>query len=380
MLRDFLSPLSDHFDFKTGREYGHIGGMIQPHTVDYFPDVENTDLVIIGVNEERHVIDNEGTALAPDAIRQAFYRLFPGEWDIQMSDLGNLRLGNTPEETYDNLQSVVSALPKDIAIIILGGSQDITLGLTKFYDQNNKTYNLGVIDAFIDSSLTDSEIDNANYLTGIIGNNESFLQNLSVFGVQSFFNHPSKFKIFDQLFIDYFKLGELKQQINEAEPELREAHIVSLDVRSVKFADMPAQKTGMPNGFDGIEICQLARLSGIAPVNKFFGIFEYNPLLDKRLTGTNLIAQMLWYYVEGKNKSQPDYPLIPKQELLKFYVENDLLNLIFYKNPKTNRWWVEMNQFLADNRLISCSEQDYQQALNGKISQRLYRIVNKVTV
>ena len=380
MLRDFLTPISENFDFKTAKIYGNIAGTIQPYTINHFPDVNQADIVILGVGEERNAIDNEGTNLAPDAVRQAFYKLFPGEWNLNICDLGNLRTTGSPQQTYQFLQEVLSSLPIDVSLILLGGSQDLTLGLTNYYDIHNKTYNLGVIDAVIDSSLTDNEVDNENYLTDILGRQDSQLQNLSLFGIQSFFNHPSKFKMLDQLYIDYFNLGELKNSINEVEPEFREAHIVSVDVRSIKYAAMPAQRVGKPNGFDGIEICQLALFSGIAPKNKFFGVFEYNPLLDQRLTGANLIAQMLWYYLEGKHKNQIEYPVISKSELLKFYVENEILKLIFYKNQKTKRWWIELTQFDTNSRLIPCSEKDYQEALNGKMTKRVSRIINKTTI
>ncbi len=380
MLKDLLTPLTDHFDFITAGLYGNIAGGIQPYTLNRFPDINKADIIIIGVEEERNAIDNKGANLAPNAIRQAFYKLFPGEWHLNICDLGNLRETELPEQTYINLQEVISLLPADVSIIILGGSQDLTLGLTNYYDLNNKTYNLSVIDAFIDSSMTDNEIDNENYLTYILNKQESQLQNLSLFGIQSFFNHPSKFKILDQLYIDYYNLGVIKNEINEVEPELRDAHIISVDIKSIKYADMPAQTKGMPNGFDGIEICQLARLAGIAPKNRIFGIFEYNPLMDQRLTGANLIAQMLWYYIEGKHKKQTEYPEVEKSELLKFYVENEILKLVFYKNQKTKRWWVEIAQLETNSRLIPCSEKDYQEALNGKLSKRILKIINKITI
>ena len=380
MLKDFLSPLSEPFDFEIAKVYGNIGAVIRLYTVNHFPDVNQADIVIIGVGEERNAIDNEGTNLAPNAIRQAFYKLFPGEWHLNICDLGNLRKTKSPEQTYANLQEVSSLLPANVSLIILGGSQDLTLGLTNYYDLNNKAYNLGVIDAFIDSSLTDNEVDNENYLTDILVKQDSQLQNLSLFGIQSFFNHPSKFRFLKQLFIDYFNLGDLKKDIYEVEPELREAHIVSVDVRSIKYADMPAQTKGMPNGFDGIEICRLAKMSGFAPKNKFFGLFEYNPLLDQRLTGANLLAQILWYFVDGKHKNQIEYPQVSKSELLKFYVENDIIKLVFYKNPKTKRWWVDMTQFETNSRLLPCSEKDYHEALNGKMTKRILRIINKISI
>lgn len=380
MLQDLLTPLSSLFDFDSAKEYGKIGGWIQAFTENNFPDINQADIFIVGIPEERNAIDNEGTAMAPDAIRQAFYKLFPGDWHLKIQDLGNLRLGKTPAETYANITGLLSLLPVDTSVIILGGSQDLTFGLINYYDINNKVYNLNVIDALIDGSLIDFIIDNENYLTEILRKEDAHLQNLSLLGVQSYYNHPEKFKKYKELFLDYYNLGELKKDINEAEPELREAHIVSLDVRSLNFANMPAQMLGMPNGFDGIEICKLARFSGLAPKNRFFGIFEFNPLLDQRLTGANMVAQIVWYYIEGKNKRQKEYPEVPKSELLKFYVENDVARLVFYKNSLTGRWWIEMSHSEGDSSLISCSENDYRSVIKSVITKRIYRIIKKMAI
>ncbi len=380
MLQDFFTPLSNHFDFDAAKDYGNIGGHIEAYTEKKFPDPDKFDVFIIGVPEERNAIDNEGTGLAPDAIRQTLYNLFPGEWHLKITDLGNLRLGESTSQTYQNLTNALLLLPVDSSIIVLGGSQDLTFGLINYYDLNNKVYNLNVIDAFIDGSLTDSGFDNENYLTEILRKDDGHLQNLSLLGVQSYYNHPDKFRKFKDLYVDFYNLGELKKDIFEAEPELREAHIVSLDVKSMKFANMPAQVQGMPNGFDGIEICKLSRLSGLAPKNRFFGVFEYNPLLDQRLTGANLIAQLLWYYIDGKNNRQKEYPEISKSELLKFYVENEVVKLVFYKNPLSGRWWLEVPHYEGESLLISCSEKDYENAVKSIITKRIYGILNKLTV
>ncbi len=380
MLREYLIPLSNHFDFCETETCDNIGGVIQVHTDDNFPDINLADIVIIGVPEERKAINNEGTASAPDAVRQVFYKLFQGQWHLKIQDLGNLRPTETPQETYHNLSMLLSLLPLNLSVIILGGSQDITCSLTNYYDINNKAYNLNVIDSLIDSSLTDSFIDNESYLTEILRKEDSCLQNLTLFGIQSYYNHPQKYKNIEQLYVDYYNLSDLKRDINEAEPELREAHIVSLDVRSLKYANMPAQIQGMPNGFNGIEICKMARMSGLAPKNKIFGLFEYNPLLDQHLTGASMAAQILWYYLEGKNNKKKEYPEIPKSELLKFYVENEVLNLVFYKNPISGRWWVSIPQIEREDVLISCSETDYNNAVKSVITKRIFGIINKMVI
>jgi hypothetical protein len=88
----------------------------------------------------------------------------------------------------------------------------------------------------------------------------------------------------------------------------------------------------------------------------------------------------LWYYFEGNNRNIDDYPHINKSELMKFYVENEILSLIFYKNKKTDRWWVETKGIRMENRLFSCSENDYKSAVSQKTTNRIYRIINKNTI
>ena len=166
----------------------------------------------------------------------------------------------------------------------------------------------------------------------------------------------------------------------DVEPELRDAQIVSVDVGSIRHADMPAQVKAHPNGFTGKEICTLARYAGLSMLNKFFGIFEFNPFYDIKNVGEALIAQMIWYYLEGANTAQEDYPLLQKKELMKFYVQNDLLKLVFYHNKKTGRWWVTLPEFDDDEQLYSCSESDYEAATHMKVSKRIYHIINKTSL
>jgi len=378
---DLLKPSNTGIDIETAKDFGNLGGIIDIHTSTNQPDIKRADIIIIGIPDESNAIENEGTAHAPEQIRKALYRLFPGNWQLHIADLGNIIVdGDSSHQTYKNLSSVLSYLPADVNVVLLGGSQDSTLALTNYLDLGNKTYNLSVIDAIIDSSFADDDLDNENYLSHILTKDSAKLQNLNILGIQSYYNHPSKFEIFDKLFIDYYKLGEMQNNILECEPELRESNIVSIDVRSIRQCDMPAQSDGHPNGLTGLDVCKLTRLTGIAVKNKFFGIYEYNPLYDKNNTGANLIAQMIWYYIEGKNDYKTDYPNVSKKQLLKFYVESDIMKLIFYKNPKTNRWWVSLPELVDENNLFACSESDYHNALNSNLTTRILRMIKKVTL
>ena len=381
-MLSLLEPLETDFDFEAARDYGWLGGHISLlHRLSSPAEIQAYDIAVLGVPEDRNAIDKEGCKYAPDEIRKSLYRLYPGKWNKKIIDLGNLKITSSMEETYENLTEVLTTLLKqDTAVILLGGSHDLTYAVSKSLDRYNKPYNLCVIDSSIDSAVIDEQMDNHNFLTKMLSNDSSFLQNLSIFGIQTYYNHPSKFEIFDRLYVDYYKLGEIHQNIMETEPEIREADLLSIDINALKNADMPAQSESKPNGLKGYDLCVMTRLAGIAPQNKILGIFELNPFFDKNRLGSNLTAQMIWYYIEGKNAYREDYPAVSKKELTKFYVNNEIIKLNFYKNPKTQRWWVEIPDITGGGQLYACSEKDYQQAVALKISKRIYHIINKTSI
>src|SRR5215203_6105477 len=86
---------------------------------------EDAHIVIIGCPQDEGVKRNGGrlgAALAPDAIRQEFYRLTPFGIHHRICDLGNLELEDSLEETHDRLTSIVEKVLEDKKkIIVLGG-------------------------------------------------------------------------------------------------------------------------------------------------------------------------------------------------------------------------------------------------------------------
>lgn len=379
-MHSSVNPIFFEYDIASAQKQAVLGGVMEIHTKTNFPDIDQADVLIIGVPEARNSVANEDSKYAPIEIRKALYNLFPGEWHLKIADLGNLKIGKDYHQTYENLKNVLEQLNSKQRVIILGGSQDLTIALTNFYNLHNKAYNVSVFDSVIDGVVFDNEMDNENYLTHILTDKNSHVHNLSIIGIQSYYNHPEKYKIFDKLYVDSFKLSEVQKNLMNVEPEIRDAHIVSLDINVIKYAYMPAQSNARPNGFNGQEICVLSRLAGLSINNRFLGIFEFNPIFDKHNSGAHLTAQIIWYYLEGIHSHKEDYPNIPITELTKFYVSNSVVDLEFYQNKKTGRWWVHVPKMESNSNIYSCSEEDYKKAVNLTISKRIYHIVNKISI
>ena len=74
-----------------------------------------------------------------------------------------------------------------------------------------------------------------------------------------------------------------------------------------------------------------------------FGIYEYNPKFDHREQTAHLIAQMIWYFMEGYNLRIDEYPFESKKNYKKYIVlvEDETIN--FYKSDKSERWWMEVD-------------------------------------
>jgi len=89
------------------------------------------------------------------------------------------------------------------------------------------------------------------------------------------------------------------------------------DLNAIKHSDAPGTKKIQPNGLTGEEACQLSRYSGISDATQCFGIFEYEPSIDEQGITAKVIAQMVWYFLDGLTFpcSYMDYQMAANGEL-----------------------------------------------------------------
>jgi len=334
---------------------------------------EAADVAIIGVEAGVNSPGNKGCSKAPDEVRDGLYELRGFDHGLKVADLGNIR-GKTANDKLIALTDVCSFLIANSVIpIVIGGSQDLTVALAAAAGRNIADFNLSVIDSAIDYSGDTDDLTSVSFLSKLFSDNKERLGNITMIGVQKYLYTSAEEEFIHRNYFDLIRLGELKgESIKNAEPYLRDTDILSLDVSSVKKTDMPAQPGAMPNGLISHEICQLAWYAGMSDRLKAFGMFELNPGEDdKSGSGVALAAQILWHFMEGISLRHNDYPVrdIDTYSIYIVHLEENGMDIRFFNNPQNGRWWVEVPG--DENRLIvSCSEDDYNNALKNELSRR----------
>ena len=377
-------------DYKFKEETtGHrLGDSIRSYVnKDNFPDLGDVDIAIVGVTEERNAVNNIGCAHAPDYIRNHLYKLFRGDFSPQIADLGNIKEGHKIEDTYFALASIVAELIKNKIIpVILGGSQDLTFANYMAYEALGQVINIVGIDSVFDLGKTEQRLDSQSYLNKIILHQPNFLFNFTNIGYQSYFVDPEAIVLMKNLYFDVYRLGEIRKNLEDAEPLVRNADMITLDISAIRQSDAPGNNNASPNGFYGEEICQIMRYAGLSDKLSSIGFYEINPRLDVNNQTAHLVAQMIWYFIDGFYNRKHDHPHKDKRDYVKYTVsiKDHKDQLIFYKSKKSDRWWMDVpvksnyKNIYERHHLVPCSYSDYEIACKDDIPDRWWQAYQKL--
>ncbi|WP_034920449.1 formimidoylglutamase [Gillisia sp. CAL575] len=381
---EFLRPVEQElFEEIVSAKSHNLGSQLLVHTqASGIPDLENVQIAIVSVNENRLADGYEDEFLNFNKIRRSIYSLYPGNWDLNIADLGSIDKGETVEDTYFALQSLVKQLlKKNIIPIILGGSQDLIYAQYRAYDFVEQMVNLVNVDSRFDLGDAEKPISSKSYIGKIVVNKPYNLFNYSNVGYQTYYNSQEEIGLMERLFFDAFRLGEVSNNIKIVEPVMRDANLVGIDLNAVNASSINSSPNNSPNGFDGKEICALSRYAGISDKVSSFGIYEYTSNYSE--TGNMLIAQMIWYFIEGVNYRSNENTLTAKKDFTKYQVPIEDEILVFFKSPRTGRWWIEIpfisnsNTKLKRHTLLPCNHEDYLEACNQVIPERWYKTKRK---
>ncbi len=353
-----------------------------------FPDTDGAHFALIGVPEFRGADHHENYKSGCDSVREKLYQLKKHNRPVSIVDLGNIAAGNTIEDTYFALTgSVQELLRKQIIPIILGGSQDLTVAQFNAYQQFNKLVNITGIDSRFDLGMPDDHFGSTTWLGKIIMQQPNYLFNFSNIGYQTYFVGSGAVQLMSNLYFDAYRVGEVRTDISESEPVIRNANLVTFDMGAVRQSDAPGAINSSPNGFNGEEACQLMYYAGLNDRLSSVGIYEFNQAADRAGQTAHLIAQMIWYFIEGVHHRKNDFPREGFQGMIRYNVTvgTNEQEMVFLKHKSSNRWWIEMPEMLFNNskhlpgfRFLPCSYSDYQLACNHEMPDRYWQAIQKL--
>ncbi|MBL7962371.1 MAG: formimidoylglutamase [Flavobacteriales bacterium] len=365
-----------------------IGAHVRFHDKRGLPDLDGVQIAVLGVCDDPGHARSRGVVKAPDAIRHQFYHLFVPPGRFQLADLGDLHPGHTPEDTRHALSETIAELiRRNIVPIVLGGGQGHTFSQYLAYERLERTVNLVAIDARFDLGEPGQGLADTSYLSHIVMRQPNYLFNFSNLGFQTYLVDQPGIELMDRLFFDVHRLGELRANIADAEPVLRNGDALSVDLSAVRRSDAPGVARPGPNGFHGEEVCQLMRYAGVSEKITSVGMFEMDPTRDVDEVTAQLAAQMLWCFLDGYRSRTNDLPWLDRKRFTRFRVaiKGHEQELVFYKSQVSERWWMdipyraEQEARFERHHLVPCSYGDYQAACREEVPDRWWRTFQKLS-
>lgn len=367
-LHDFLEPIDIHL---LNEDSGYNDGQFAKHINIYseeIPDITHADIVLVGVDEFRGSGNFNERINAANVIRKQLYQLHYWHFDTTIADIGNIKTGASLNDSYAAVKTVVAELLRmNKTVVIIGGSHDITLAQYFAYKELNKAIEATGIDATIDLR-GESPLRSENFLLEMLTGEPNFIRHYNHIGFQSYFVHPRMLETMDKLRFDCYRVGRAKENMEEMEPVLRNANLVSFDINAIKYSDAPSTRCS-PNGFTGEEACVLARFAGMSSQLSSFGIYGYIPAEDVNELTAVQTAQMLWYFIDGKSRSKQEAAFGESGLFNEFNTALTDEGTLFLQSRRTGRWWMQ----LPDKKMIACSYNDYVSASKNEIPERWMR-------
>jgi formiminoglutamase len=312
MFQQTTRPKTDLFFSRKDRNDPRLGETVHSDPAQY----DLADIVILGCPQDEGVRRNNGrigAADAPNAIREQFYRLTTFNINRNIFDLGDVRLGDSLEETHDTMTAVVTQVLQDgKRLIVLGGGNDIS-----YADGRAMAEAFGAeqwiavnIDAQLDVRIADERNSGTAYRQLL---DEKLLLPKFFYevGYQSHFCSPVYYEYIRDLGIHRISL-ELLRSREEADIELKEmirenfigqssslSTFFGFDMDVVRSADAPGTSAPSPLGLRAGEFITLVKYAASLANTKIIEFTEVNPKYDADNRTTKLVAIGMHRFCSG---------------------------------------------------------------------------------
>ncbi|HEY4651532.1 MAG TPA: arginase family protein, partial [Pontibacter sp.] len=241
------------------------------------------------------------------------------------------------------------------------------------YEHLERVVNMVTIDSSVDMTEDAEATPNKKQLRQILMHEPNYLFSLGQIGYQSYLVEPEVMATLEKLHFEAYRVGEVHRNVQEMEPVVRLADLLTIDISAIRYQDAPGYEPANPFGLTGEEACQLCWYAGLNDNLTSLGIYEYNPALDSRDLTATTIATMIWYFIEGFYHRKNEISFTGSQFTKYAVAFNDTPDrMVFYKSKQSEKWWLEVES-LSEGKLphiVPCSYEDYLQATNGEVPNR----------
>jgi hypothetical protein len=125
------------------------------------------------------------------------------------------------------------------------------------------------------------------------------------------------------------------------------------------------------------------RYGGLSDRLTSIAFYDYNPEFDRGDHTAQVLAQAVWYFIQGVYNRKQDYPILNEGEFHKYIVSSKEIghDITFLKSNKSDRWWIRLPEEhikYKTHQLFPCSYRDYQLALKEEIPERWWKAYSKM--
>jgi len=329
-------------------------------------DLHDIQIGLVGIDAE-----------AADAVRTYLYAMsFPFD-GLKVADIGNMRRTDT-EFIVAPIRELIES---KIFPILIGSPDNGALAQYKAFLSIKPWINL----ASVDERLRFNEAHTGNpdfFLNDILLSRSSRLFHYAHIGGQAHQIAPGGFKFLEERHFDMFRLGAARTDFSAMEPIIRDADLMAFHLGAIRSADAPAQMNPSPSGFTVEEACQICRYAGMSDKLKSLGIFGFQKEASGAALTAQVVAQMIWYAIEGFYQRKGDFP-VSTEGLTEYVVDIPGFEhpMVFWKSIRSGRWWMQISLDTGNekqrHRLIPCTYQDYQSACRADLPDRLIFALNR---
>ncbi|MBK9254690.1 MAG: hypothetical protein IPM42_04320 [Saprospiraceae bacterium] len=301
------------------------------------PFLQNIKLAILGSNHEWC-----------DSIRKELSHFFNHFENISIADIGNLK----NNDIQFGMQLYKELIDSKIIPVIIGVDIQVAEALSSHFDLNLQ---------IISNDIPEIKSDN--------------LTKYNFIGYQRHMISKPAMNSVDANCSNAMSLGKMRSNINLLEPILRETEIAYFNINAIRSSEAPYSSNSYPSGLTTEELCQIMRYTGTSGQLKAV-IFDVGGLQHVDRQEAKLMAEALWYLLEGLHTQTTDHPEVSKDcnEFIVSIPDYDT-DITFVKNSITNKWWLKLESNDSKPTYVACAFEEYQQAISDEIPDRLLKLI-----